>query len=341
MAILMKIFTMNIFSDKKISSKQQAEHLLILSRLMQNGFSIKHAISSMSLMNKKNLIFDKIYEDLQSGQMIAVAMRHLELPHVIHNQLVIAQQNGRLQQTLFQSGMILQNKSRQKEKLRELLAYPSVILSFLFLMLVGMKIYIIPQMELTEGNEMINNFISGLVIFVIVSITGALYFTYKLRKMDEFNRAQLMIKMPLIGKTYLSFYQFVILQGLGMQTASGLNLHEICMSSRAFKKGTIQEVLANELIDGMNCGKNIYQLIDEEPILPNELKMILQSGDGTKEIAQDLILMSELKFDETQRRLKKILNMIQPILFAVIAFVIIITYLIVLLPVYGMMKEIS
>ncbi len=308
---------------------------------MQNGFSIKHAISSMSLMNKQNSAFDKIYKDLQSGEMIAVAMRHLELPHVINNQLVIAQQNGRLQQTLFQSGMILQNKSRQKEKLRELLAYPSVILCFLFLMLVGMKVYIIPQMELTEGSEMINNFILGLAIFVIVSITGGLYFTHRLKKMDEFDRAQLMIKMPLIGKTYLSFYQFIILQGLGMQTASGLNLREICMSSQAFKKGTIQSVLANELIDGMNCGKNIYQLIDEETMLPSELKLILQSGDGTKEIAQDLILMSELKFDETQRRLKKILNMVQPILFAVIAFVIIITYLIVLLPVYGMMKEIS
>ncbi|APX72385.1 competence protein ComG [Companilactobacillus allii] len=337
----MKILTKNIFSVKEINSVQQAEYLLILSKLMHNGFPIRDAINSMRMMDKGNRVFDKIYQDLQNGQMVSVALKHLELSQVINNQLIIAQSNGGLQKALFQSGIILKNKARQKEKLKDLLAYPLVILSFLFILLIGMKFYIIPQMDLSQGSKMIDAFFMGLVILSIMSVIFVVGFIYRIRRMDEYTRANLIIRLPIIGNTYLSFYQFMILQGLGMQVASGLNLYEICTSSQIFKSGSIQATIANDFINGLNSGKDIYQLINDDAILPNELKMILQSGDETRNIAQDLILMSELKFDETQKKLKRILNMIQPILFAIIAMVIVITYLIVLLPVYGMMKGMS
>lgn len=341
MDISMKILTKNLFTDKKLKPQKQAEYLLVLSRLTMNGFSIKQAINCLKMLEDKNDIFDLIYQDLQMGEMIAHAMRHLKLPPVINNQLMIAQSNGGLQQTLFQSGMILQNKSRQKEKLMDLLAYPAFIMLFLVVMLVGMKVYIIPQMNLANDSDLINIFIMSIISLIVLTFVGITYFIYRLKKMTEYQRATVLIKLPIIGKTYASFFQFIILQGLGMQVGSGMNLHDICSSSQLFEQGSIQCALSYKFSTGMGCGKNIYSLIENEPLLPNELKMILQSGGSTKEIGQDLILMSELKFEETQRRLKKILNLVQPILFGVIAIVILVTYLIVLLPVYGMMKGLT
>lgn len=337
----MKIPIKNIFTVKKIKPQKQAEYLLVLSRLTMNGFSIKQAINCLKMLESKNSIFDAIYQDLQSGEMIAEAMKHLQLPPVINNQLSIAQNNGGLQQTLLQSGMILQNKSRQKEKLLDLLAYPAFIMLFLVVMLVGMKIYIVPQLDLNNDSDLINIFITSVVSIVAAIFLGLLYFVYCLRKMTEYQRSTVLIKLPIVGKAYASFFQFIILQGLGMQVGSGLNLHDICSSTNSFEYGSIQCALSHNFSLGMSNGKNLYSLIEKEPLLPNELKMILQSGGDTKEISQDLIMMSELKFEETQRRIKKILNLVQPILFGVIAIVILITYLIVLLPVYGMMKGIS
>ncbi len=339
--ISMKIPTKNIFTDKKIKSQKQAEYLIILSRLITNGFSIKQAINCLKMLETKSDIFNLIYRDLQNGKMIAEAMVHLKLPPIINNQLTIAQSNGGMQQTLLQSGMILKNKSRQKEKLMDLMAYPIFIILFLVVMLVGMKLYIVPQLNLNNDSNLIDVFISSILIITLILFAGVSYFIHKIRLVNEYQRALVLIKLPVVGKAYSSFFQFVILQGLGMQVGSGLNLYDICSFSRLFKPGSIQYVLSQHFGEGLSCGESIYHLIEKEKLLPNELKMILQSGGSTSEIAQDLNLMSELKFEETQRRIKKILNLVQPILFGVIAIIILVTYLIVLLPVYGMMKGIS
>ncbi len=82
-------------------------------------------------------------------------------------------------------------------------------------------------------------------------------------------------------------------------------------------------------------------MIQEEPLLPNQLQIIVQAGESGPQLAQDLLLISELKFEETKQELKKLLNLIQPILFGIIAIVIVVTYLIVLMPIYGMMRGLS
>ncbi|MFD1472949.1 type II secretion system F family protein [Companilactobacillus mishanensis] len=123
-----------------------------------------------------------------------------------------------------------------------------------------------------------------------------------------------------------------------MQLSNGLSLRTICLQNQKFKSGSIQNVLATMILQDLNKGKSIREYIKQEKLLPVELDMIISLGGGMSELSQDLLLMSQLKFEETQQLLKKLLRMVQPILFGVIAIVILVTYLMILLPVYGMMK---
>jgi len=45
---------------KKINSGQQAEYLLIISKLLRNGFSLSQSINCLRLLNTKNKLFEKI-----------------------------------------------------------------------------------------------------------------------------------------------------------------------------------------------------------------------------------------------------------------------------------------
>ncbi|GAQ02035.1 competence protein ComG [Companilactobacillus farciminis] len=126
-----------------------------------------------------------------------------------------------------------------------------------------------------------------------------------------------------------------------MQLASGMNFFIICESSNRFQKGSIQRYLGNKFIQELQQGKSLIQMIKEEPLLPDQLQVIIQAGESGPQLAQDLLLISELKFEETKQELKKLLNLVQPILFGIIAIVIVVTYLIVLMPIYGMMKGMS
>jgi len=339
--ISMQKYIKNIFTDKKISDHQQAEYLLLLGKLIDNGFSLKQSINCLSLLRSKQKVFSYIYKDLQNGEMISYSLRHLNLPAAIYNQLIIAQTNGSLQKILIQSGILLQTKAKQKSKLKELMAYPCFILGFLFVMLLGMKLFIVPQLGMSTETKYIDLFLKIFFGSVIFGIVGIIIYCSYLKRISEYQCAKRLIKLPIVGKVYLNFYQFIVLQGLGLQVSSGLNLKEICSINGGFTRGSLQEVLSRKVQYDLRQGISLNKLIDSEAFLPSELKAVMKLGGGKKELAQDLILMSELKFEETQKSLKRILNLVQPLMFGIIALIIIATYLMVLLPVYGMMKGMS
>ena len=331
----------NSSAGKKIGAKFQADYLLLIAKMMKNGFSLNQTVRCLTYLDKRDHIFESIYEDLQKGRMISQALRHLKLPQIVQNQLMIAQINGGLQQTLEQCGNILKSKAKQHAKLRELLAYPIFILGFLVLMMVGMKVYILPQLGTTESGGQLDLFtkIGGLILVVTSIIAGI--FMVKVKHQNEYQRAQTLIKLPLLSESYLNFYQYSILQSWGMQFSKGMDLQKICQNNQEFPQGSIQNVLATNLLNSLVKGISFQDVIEQEKLLPNELKLIFYLGAGGEEMATDILLIAELKYQQTQASIKKLLRLVQPLLFGVIAVFILIAYLMILLPVYGMMKGLN
>lgn len=324
--------------DKRINARFQADFLLLISKLLKNGFSLNEAMRCLNIIDQKNLTYQRIYHDLEAGYMLSTALYHLKLPLIVHNQLMIAQMNGGLQQTVEQCGQILKQKFEQQNKLKELLAYPAFLISFLSLMMIAMKIYILPQLSTDQNNDQLDLYIKIFGGLFLLSILMFIFFVIHLNKLSEYDRAHVLIRLPLVKKGYLNFYQFSILQGFGMQFSQGLDLQKICLNNQNFVDGSIQNVLARKLLFCLKNGDSLQQVILQERLLPNELNMLLSLGSGGLEVGNDLLLMSELKFQKTKVEIKKIINLVQPLLFSVIAGFILIAYLMILLPVYSMMK---
>lgn len=337
----MKKLIKNFSTAKKIKRTQQAEYLLIISKLLRNGFSLSQSINCLRLLDSENKVLERINNDLHSGKMLSQALQHLQLPSVIYNQLIIAQEHGNITLAIEQTGQLMQTQTKQKNKLKELLIYPCFILVFLLTMLVGMKLFIIPQLQVAGGGKNIDLFLGLLLGIILFTGIAFVIFSWKMHQKAEYQRAQILVKLPFVGKIYLNFFQFIILQGLGMQLASGMNLYEICESNNRFQKDSIQAFLASRFINNFTNGQGLLNLIEEEILLPKQLRVLLEAGESGTQLADDLLLLAELKFEETSQGLKKILNMIQPVLFGVIAIVVIATYLMILLPIYGMMRGMS
>ncbi len=246
--------------------------------------------------------------------------------------------HGGLQQTIEQCGHILLQKAKQQTKLKELLAYPIFIIGFLTLMVIGMKLYILPQIQTNSNNSSLDIFVHVITILTGLLILCGIVFVCYLRRKNEYQRAKILIKLPLLRKSYLYFYQFTILQGLGMQFSQGLDLQKICLNNQNFVDGSIQNVIASELLVCLKSGDSLQHVIENEALLPNELNLIFNIGNGGAEVGSDLLLLSELKYQATQAAIKKLINLVQPVLFGVIAVFILIAYLMILLPVYSMMK---
>ncbi|WP_164966343.1 type II secretion system F family protein [Companilactobacillus metriopterae] len=325
---------------KRVSANKKSEYLLTMSKLMKNGYSLLAAVRSLHIMTKDK-IFNLIEADLEQGNSVAFAMQRLELPLTMINQFFIAEQNGEIVKTFNQCGLLLSSKKKQLDKLKELLMYPLVILFSLVIMIIGIKFYIIPQLEV-DDYEFIFDILQKIVITVgVLLITFIIYFIKKLAKKTEYNKALTLIKLPIVGKVHLAFYHYLILQGIGMQMSGGTNLNQVCQMSRIYVEGSIQQELSRYIQKSLNKGLKLDVLIDNSVLIPDELKSIINLGGDNQSMARDILLMSDLKYSETTKKIKNILNLVQPVLFLVIAISIITTYLLVLLPVYGMMRGIS
>lgn len=337
----MLISSMNLpWVKPKISVKQQADCLLIISKLLKNGFSLSQAIRCLQYVHGSAPIYHQIYQDLSSGYTLSASLRCLELPSVVQNQLFIAQVSGDLQVTIERCGILLMEKSKQLNKLVELLTYPMFVFSFLILMMFGMKLYILPELQAGSNGSLDMLLGSGLLLLIGTLMFGIGFYIW-LKHHDEYRRAQILIHLPIVGTSYLCFYQFTILQGWSMQFSSGLDLQKICLNDQNFVDGSIQNVIAKRILYCLKNGNQFQRMIEKEALLPNELNVLLFLGGATKEVAQDLKVLSELKFEETQKSIKNLLKIIQPILFFIIAIFILVAYLMILLPVYGMMKGMS
>lgn len=337
----MLISSMNLpWVKQKISVKQQADCLMTISKLLKNGFSLNQAIRCLQYVHDSDPIYQQIYQDLSSGYTLSASLCCLELPSVVQNQLFIAQVSGDLQVTIERCGILLMEKAKQINKLVELLTYPMFIFSFLILMMLGMKLYILPELQ-TGSNSPLDMLLGSGMLLLVCLIMVSVGFYVWLKRRDEYQRAQILVHLPIVGTTYLCFYQFTILQGWSMQFSSGLDLQKICLNNQNFVDGSIQNIIAKKILYCLKNGNQLQRMIDKEPLLPNELNILLFLGGASKEVAQDLKVLSELKFVDTQKSIKKLLKVIQPILFFIIAIFILIAYLMILLPVYGMMKGMS
>lgn len=245
-ALLNQKFLKNLLVDKKINSKVQSDFLLLIGKLLENGFTLSQAIRCLQYVNQKDPLIEKIYRDLQSGIMLSNALIHLQLPPVIQNQLVIAQMNGGLQKTVVQSGLILKEKYRQQSKLKELMAYPLFIIGFLILMMLGMKLYILPQLENASGSSDLDLVVKSFSIGAVLSSVAIFGFVIYVKKLSEYQRAQLLVRIPLIKNCFLNFYQFSILQGWGMQFSNGMDFQSMCSSDQSLSKDSIQYVLSQK-----------------------------------------------------------------------------------------------
>lgn len=94
---------------KKFSTAKKSEYLILISKLLKNGFSLSDSINCLRLLDDEKGVFDLIYQDLQQGKMISQSLIHFNLPTVVYNQLIIAQNHGRLAQALEQTGILLQS----------------------------------------------------------------------------------------------------------------------------------------------------------------------------------------------------------------------------------------
>ncbi|GAK48014.1 competence protein ComGB [Secundilactobacillus oryzae JCM 18671] len=256
----------------------------------------------------------------------------------IASQIKVAEVHGELKLALTEMSQLLRLQMQQLKKIKALLRYPMALLGLLLILFVALKIWVFPAIAgLTpNGAAKSNQSVPTVwVLFGLVPVIVLVWVMFELlKRLDYLAKLRLLCRIPLIGHVVERYYQYQLLVNVVIMLKSGLRLQEVLASSKQYASKSFLFELGTQITSQLEAGETLLTIIQQEPLVPNELGVFIQKGETGAKLNEDLLVFSKMIYRELVERIEQLIQLIQPIMFAVIGFFIVLTYLSLLIPMY-------
>ncbi len=299
---------------------------------------------SQTLMPEHAKMLVAVDHQMTQGANFADSLRQY-VSRDIYYQLKIAEQHGNLQQTIARLGNFLNLKVQQQLKLKTLLRYPVILLGLLGLLLLALKVLVFPELAVWQNDQGIGtgklSFLPWLWGGLAMVVIGLILLTlFRWMKTSTMNRVNLLCQLPVIGKSYRQYYGYYLVTNFALLLQNGMGIKSVCQLVQQFDETSLLHQLGEVLDQSLNSGQSPNQLIKQYPYLPHELIIFMNKGESILELGNELDVFSRMLFKRLIQSIERLLTLVQPLLFGVIAIVIIGMYLRIMLPIYQSMKGI-
>lgn len=353
MAILQKKPISNIISPKH--KKERGTFLKRLGALLEEGYSLK---KSLKLLNKLEINSIKkwireIEAGLKKGKTLHEELEKIGFSKKTCSQIYLASQYGDYGKSIRQCGEDLLEEEKFKKRIQSLLAYPLILLFFLFSMIMIMRFLVLPNMESLFFNQeskariysnLIVRFIyyspQLILITFLLSILLVFILKNKLANLSYLEKIRFFVKWPFIKKYFTYYWTNFLFLEWGNLLKKGMSFQELIQLMMGEESSTILRETAEQLSEEMIQGKTIKEGLKTLPFFDEEGLMVISHGEDLGHLAIEMIFYAKYCEEELSNELEKILLIIQPLIFIFIALMIIAIYASMILPIYTMMEGI-
>ncbi|KRK56468.1 ComG operon protein 2 [Limosilactobacillus antri DSM 16041] len=319
----------------------QAKWFLLMGDLLKVGFSLQRALTFTTVvMKRQRSTVLMINQRLMQGKSFADSLQPFVGPDLYY-QLLLAEKHGELSHILNEIGTLLVTKQRQRQKLHRLLQYPLLLLFLLGLLMVGLSIYVFPELNSWQTGSVGAQWtrlkeisVFSLSFGVLAGGGWAVRAGFRWQRFNADQRAVWLCGLPVVGRCYRLYYGYYLSTTLATLLECGMSLKEILAVINQFAPRSLLRCLGQLLQDQLDSGSDVKALVSSRPYLPNELLILADKGTTVDQLGADLMALGKLHFQRLLVQLEELLSFVQPVIFIVIAVVIVALYLSILLPIY-------
>lgn len=325
--------------SKKLKLKQQRKVIQLFNNLMQSGFTLSEIVA---FLKRSQLLADSYTEQMRSsllsGRGLPEMMAGIGFSDAIVTQISLADVHGNTQKCLLKIEAYLAQMSTVRKKLIEVATYPVILLTFLVFIMLGLKNYLLPQLE--KGNlatQLINHFPSFFLLMLAVNflVLAGLYLLSK--RMPVLTLASRLSRIPLIGKYVQLYLTAYYAREWGNLLGQGVELAQIVKLMQAQKSRLFQEI-GQDMERGLMRGQAFHQQVLAYPFFLRELSLMIEYGEVKSKLGSELEIYAAETWETFFSRLNRATQFIQPIIFLLVALVIVMIYAAMLLPMYQNME---
>ena len=342
-------------------SKVKLEDLIVFTRqfatLFSAGVPVLTALTRLknqSLSFKLREALGEIIKDVEAGSSLYMAFsKHKDVFSPLYvNMIRVGEEGGVLDIILQRLSTILEADLDTRNRIKSATRYPKMVIFAITIAFTIIITFVIPkfislfarfnaQLPLpTRILIWVNHFVTH-YWFVVIGIISAGVFAFKKYKSTPRGKLkidEISLKLPIIGNILTKIYISRMARILGLLYKSGISL---ILSLEIVSEVTGNDIYKRELLkikDAVARGERISDAFMSSSFFPPIVADMISSGEDTGQLDEMLFKVADYYDEETDYLIKNLSQMIEPILLAFIAGMVLILALGVFLPMWNMMK---
>lgn len=296
----------------------------------------------MDFLGRSHLLADSyigiLKKGLTAGKPFSALLSDLNFSDAVVTQISLAEIHGNTALSLQNIEDYLAKMAQVRKKLIEVATYPVILLVFLMAIMLGLKNYLLPQLE--DGNlatVLVNHFpqifLGGMLVLALLGLMGIVW----ARKTSKIKVARILSKVPFIGKFVTIYLTAYYAREWGNLIGQGLELGQIVTIMQDQESALFQEI-GRDLATGLANGQEFCQQILTYPFFRRELSLIIEYGQAKSKLGTELSLYADECWEEFFSKINRAMQLIQPLIFLFVALMIVLIYAAMLLPIYQNME---
>ncbi|MCJ1977357.1 competence type IV pilus assembly protein ComGB [Pseudolactococcus paracarnosus] len=325
--------------SKKLSVKQQVKLLKLIHNLLVSGFHLSemiHFLDHSKLVDQR--FVNTMRTSLANGETISQILARLQFSKSVITQVALADYHGDTQQTFALVTQNLASRLRVRQKMIAVSTYPIILVAALVIMVIGLKTYLLPQVETTNLAGWLLYSLPVLVVAGSISLTLSILFLKRyMKRTSPLKLFQNLARLPVIGmfvKCYLtSFYA----REWGNLIKQGLEMRQILVLMQVQDDRLFREI-GQDLLAAMQLGRAFHEQIASYRFFTAELSLMIEYGEMKSTLGDELLLYSDASWQVFFDRVDTATNLVQPLIFLFVGLMIVLIYAAMLLPIYAQME---
>lgn len=332
---------------------EQAQFLIKLGELLENGYPLSHAIKFLQLQEskKKAAALNEALQRLREGNPLHTVLAFMNFHPQLISYIFYGENHGNLKHALKEGGGYWLKRTEDLERIKKLLIYPV----FLFLFVANV-FYVLQKMLLPKFQVLFQSMDVEQSIFltVVLAVSRLLPWIpvilgcflvvalclrrYWLSKVCPLKRRKILHKIPFLGR-FLKLYDthFFSSQLSGL-LSGGLSINE---SIRLFSESNqpFYQKLCFLIKKELTEGKALEDIFKGFPFFEKHLSIIIANGQKYGTLDSELFHYSRYVLTKIEEKTSAAIRIIQPVLFSVVGLLIVSIYLAVLMPMFSLLGD--
>jgi type II secretory pathway component PulF len=338
---LSRLARIDLFSPRRVPLNDLVVFTQQIVLLLRSGNGLVPSVRAIAAQTKQPLLhtaLTHVHAHLESGRVLSECLElHPEAFDTLYVSVVRAgEASGQLAQCLDQLALILETRRQLRGRIREAMAYPTLLMVVMAIVVVFMFVYMVPRFGDLFGNMgsqlpwstrlilAAGGFLRSRwwIVLPIAVLAGAV-----VRKIWRepavqavWDRAKLAI--PVAGGLFSESYQFQLFSSLGLLLGSRVpHLDAIRIVRRAIRHAEYERFF-DQLANQVEAGRGVAQAFQEAKFLPDTVKLMIATGESAGALDTVMLSLSDRYRMSLESDIRRLSSLMEPLLLVVMGLMV-------------------